>query len=110
MTEIYDNTGLLMSGATANGAGDAHQVPSNRPYRSFQADIAGSGAVSATVTIEGSIDGVTWVLALASMSLTGTGSDVKGAEDVSAYPQLRARVASISGTNAAVTVRVALSQ
>lgn len=67
----------------------------------FQAKIVGTGAVSVTVTIEGS-NGCGWTV-LKTLSLTGTTTDTK-ADTIQGQPwdQIRATTASISGTGATV--------
>lgn len=72
----------------------------------IQANIAGTGAVSATVTLEGS-NGLGWSV-IKTLSLTGTDDDIKH-DTVQGQPwaMVRAQIASISGTGA--TVNVALN-
>ncbi len=71
--------------------------------RTFQAAVTGTGAVSATVLIEGSNDGVNFLL-LGTITLTGTTSASDGFVSSAAWDSVRARLTAISGTNAAVTV------
>lgn len=93
---------LKEAGVTANGAGN--WVYKDSPFSSFHATIAGTGAVSATVTIEVSNDGVNAVETDALViSLTGTTSASDGGLVTNApWKYVRALVASISGTGATV--------
>lgn len=72
----------------------------------FQATVNGTGAVSATVLVEVSIDGVGW-LTLATITLSGTTSATDGFVAAAGWPNVRARVSAISGTSAAVTALMA---
>jgi hypothetical protein len=109
MANVNDQVTKLLSAVTVDGAGSSFEMPRGEAQHAFMATIAGTGAVSATVTIEGSMDSVSWVPGLATMSLTGTTTDVKGATLANApYPQLRARIASISGTGATVNAWMAI--
>lgn len=105
MPDVNDQVSKLLTAVIADGVGSAFVVPRGIANHAFMGTIAGTGAVSATVTIEGSMDGVSWVPTLASMSLTGTTTDVKGATLANApYAQLRGRVASLTGTGATVNL------
>lgn len=97
----------LLSDATANATGDAVVMPPGSRERVYQATIAGTGAVSATVTIQGSCDGTNWVTIGSALSLSGSGSDTKAQESVYPWPQVRAVLASLSGTGATVNAYVA---
>lgn len=107
MADMNSQTGILIDAVTADGAGSAFTMPRGSAYRVFQANIAGTGAVSATVTVEGSIDGVIWST-IESIALTGTTTDEGYAASVEPWPQVRGRVASISGTGATVSLKVAI--
>lgn len=91
----------LLTGATANGDSDIFQMPIATPARVFSGRIEGTGSVSATLTIRGSIDGENWT-DLVTLALSGTGSDDKFDEDIASWPLIKANVASISGTGASV--------
>ena len=91
------------TGVIANATGDAHYKDS--PWSAFQAVIQGTGAVSATVTIEGSNDGTFWNgTVLGTITLTGTTSDADGFAIVAPYKYVRAVLASLTGTAASVYV------
>ncbi len=102
----------LLSGATAVGAGTAYAFLNNaglenrdRIPLSFQASVAGTGAVSATVPVYVSHDNANWLL-LGTISLSGTTAASDGFVAAGRWAYLRADVAAISGTGAAVTVLV----
>lgn len=90
----------LLSGATGTTTGRTFQPPASGCY---QATVDGTGAVSATVLIEASVDGANW-LTLATISLSGTTSATDGFVAAGGWPNVRARVSAISGTGAAVNV------
>lgn len=98
---------LLGDGQTTNATGSA--VYKDAYYGYVQAHIAGTGAVSATVTIYGSNDGTIWSkTALATISLTGTTIDTEGAAVNASCKFIRAVISSISGTDATVTATLGL--
>jgi hypothetical protein len=67
--------------------------------RTFQATVTGTGAVSATVIVEGSNDNVGW-LEIGTITLSGTGSASDGFASNAPWAFVRARCSSISGTGA----------
>lgn len=93
----------LLSGAMAQVTGEVVTVSRGRLSRVFQAIVTGTGAVAATVIIEGCIDAVHFKT-LATITLTD--NDVDSDEFVSdgPWPFVRARLTAISGTDAAVDV------
>lgn len=109
MPDVNEQVTRLLAGVTADGVGEAFTLPRATRNFVFQAKVAGTGSVAATVTVEGSIDGVTWEAALATVELSGTGSD-SGFDTLSEqpWPMLRGRVASLSGTGATVTLLMAI--
>jgi hypothetical protein len=93
---------LLGDGVTATGAGDTRYKDS--PWSFFQAIVTGSGAVTATVDIEASNDGVNWCKTpIASLALTGTDTDTDGITYVGPAKYIRANVSALTGTGATVT-------
>lgn len=105
---MNDQVGRLLGGATANGNGNAVLMPRGERERVYQATIAGTGSVSATVTFQGSCNGEDWVTIDEALSLTGTGSDTKAIESPYPWPFVRANVASITGTGATVNAFVGI--
>lgn len=93
----------LLTAATVTGAGDSVRLPNG--VKTFQASLAGSGSVSATVLIQVSNDGSQW-LTLGTITLSGTSSASDGFVSDETWYSHRANVSAISGTSAAVTVTV----
>ncbi len=94
----------IMDAVTTTATGTAYYAGHKfRPQRTFQAIVAGTGSVSATVLIEVSLNNSNWEL-LATIALTGTTSDSDGGAAEAPWQWYRARVSAISGTGAAVTV------
>jgi hypothetical protein len=80
------------------------------PWSTFQAIVTGTGAVSATVIIQGSNQEATfngtksnWVT-IDTYSLTGTTTATNGSTSISTWRYVRANVTVISGTSATVEV------
>ncbi len=71
--------------------------------RTFQAVVAGTGAVTATVEVQVSLDNSNW-LTLATITLSGTTSASDGYVSEAPWPYVRGKVTAISGTSAAVTL------
>jgi hypothetical protein len=75
------------------------------PYTAFQATVTGTGAVTGTVIVEGSLDGVNAVAtALATIPLSGTTAYADGFVTEAPWKYVRARVTAITGTGASITV------
>jgi hypothetical protein len=81
-------------------------VPPHQPV-SFVAVVEGTGSVTADVRIEGSHDGVLWI-EVDKYELSGTDTDHDGASMTWAWPYVRGRVHARSGTEAAVTLTMAV--
>ena len=97
---------LIMSGQTTTGPGSA--TPHGAAKGStFQAAVAGTGAVTATVAIEVSNDPVNlgWIT-LGTINLSGTNTATDGFAVLAPWAYARANVTERSGTNAAVSVGV----
>lgn len=95
----------LLNAVTTNQTSAAAAVPASR--RAIQASISGTGAVSGTVTVFGNnTNAASGGVLLATLSLSGTSSDVTGADIPAEWPFMYCTLASISGTGAAVTVSV----
>jgi hypothetical protein len=92
------------SGVTVTGAGNA--IYKDSPHATFHAVVTGTGAVTATVDIEVSNDGSTWVDTVAgTITLSGTTSHADGFTTTAApWKFVRANVTAISGTGATVQV------
>lgn len=95
----------LITSRTTTGAGDTFSNLRATP-RTFQASIAGTGAITAEVFLQVSNDGTNFATMI-TFTLSGTGSDSAfAAVPAAKWPYMRAYVNSISGTGAAVTVTV----
>ena len=92
------------SGVTTTGAGSF--LYKDSPDATFQAIVSGTGAVSATVDIEYSNDGVNALDTVGgTITLSGTTSHTDGFTSQNApWKYVRANVTAISGTGATVQV------
>ena len=91
------------SGVTTTGAGSF--LYKDSPNATFQAIVSGTGAVSATVDIEYSNDGVNALDTVGgTITLSGTTSNTDGFTSTAPWKFVRANVTAISGTNATVQV------
>lgn len=103
--KLLDAVTSTVTGPTVHVSG-VTSLGGNYPQhtaRSFQSYIAGTGAVTATVLVEGSNDEVGWIL-MQTHTLSGTTTDVAGVPSSAQWEWVRARLTAISGTGAAVTV------
>lgn len=91
------------------GADSATTNISTQPIRlwgshnSFQVNLTGAGSVSVSATPQFSNDGTNWISGTA-LSLSGTDSDTDGVTIDAAWKYARITLASITGTDATVTV------
>lgn len=104
ITNLVSQVTKLQDAQTATNTGDWFPLNIGSDALGFVATLTGTGALTATVILDGSVDGSTSVPARATFSLSGTGSDAAEWETISKLPYWRARVTAISGTSAAVTV------
>lgn len=97
----------IMSGVTSSpttGAACRASLTGDTPVsQTFQATVTGTGAVSATVVIEGSNDGVGFI-PIGTISLTDTTTDTDGFAYAGPWQFVRANVTALAGTGATVTV------
>lgn len=102
--ESEDAVVYIMAGKTSTGAGNTFTAYPGK--RTFHAKVVGTGAVTATVIIQVSNDGLLWVDATNSphIALSGTGSDSDGFAMEAKWAYVRAYLDAVSGTGAAVTV------
>lgn len=87
---ITTDTGALIPISTTQG-------------RVFQAVVVGTGAQTATIVIEVSLDG-TNVVTLGTITLSGTTTATDGFATTAVWPFVRARVSAVSGTGATIQV------
>lgn len=91
------------NGVTVTGASDGRYKDS--PTTTFQATVVGTGAVTATVTIEYSNDNTYWCSTVGgTITLSGTTSSSDGFTSSAPWKYVRANVTAISGTGATVQV------
>lgn len=98
------NTAKLLDAVTTTQTSSAAALGSAKS--TYQATVAGTGTVTATVIFEFSNDGVGW-LAGETVTLSGTSSASGGGLNDAPWLYIRANLTAISGTGAAVTVTVA---
>jgi hypothetical protein len=99
--------GNLIASAVAAGlpiTGSSVSTPSaGNGKHTFQGVVDGTGAVTATIIVEGSVDNINWVT-LGTITLSGTTSANDGFTST-AWPYVRARVPTVlTGTGATVNV------
>lgn len=99
ISKKHPNQVVLLDGATVVGAGEDKGRLVNA---GIQATVTGSGAVSATVDIEVSNDGV-WIY-FDTLTLSGTDAATDGTALSAAWAGVRAHVKAISGAGASVNV------
>jgi hypothetical protein len=97
----------LLDGATATGAGSVVAIP--RGNRAFRADMAGTGAVTATVEVYGNTaDSTIGGHLIDTLSLSGTTTAFDTGVDVYPWPYVYADVTDITGTDATLTLTLAV--
>lgn len=95
-------TDILVSATTTTTGSWMYK---DAPNATYQATVSGTGAVSATIVIDVSNDGVNAVTtALGTITLSGTTSASDGFTTSAPWKYVRARITAISGTNATVNV------
>ena len=97
-------TGALINyiGVTANTTGVGKYKDS--PFSTFQASVVGTGAVTATATIQGSNDNINWTATpLGTITLSGTTSASDGFTTTAPWKWVRAVITNVTGTGAVVT-------
>ena len=96
---------VLLNAVTSTGTGTINYLGAKaaNANRTYQATEVGSGAVSATVLVQASDDGVGWVT-LGTITLSGTGTASDGFASMAPWMEVRGDVTAISGTSASVTL------
>lgn len=99
------NQPVTFASGAVTGATSSEPKYKDSPWSTFQAIVTGtSGAVTATVVVDGSNDGVNWCSTpIGTITLSGTISASDGFTTVAPWKFVRARITAISGTNATVT-------
>lgn len=98
---------ILATGLTATGVTQTRQIDGGG-QQTYQATISGSGAISASVSIEVTNDDKQNWLTLGTISLSGTNVATDGFASFSQWSFVRANVTAISGTGAIVNVFIGL--
>lgn len=106
MENVFVKSGKVsnvVTGVTVTGTGA--WVYKDAPKATIQATVTGTGAVTATVVIDCSNDGVNaCATPLGTISLSGTTSSSDGFTTDAPWKFIRARTTAISGTSATVVV------
>lgn len=108
MSNVWVKSGHVMNllvepGRTTTGAGSL--VHKDSPKATFQATVTGTGAVTATVDIEYSNDGVNVVDTVGgTITLSGTTTHSDGFTSDAPWKYVRANVTAVTGTGATVQV------
>lgn len=103
----YSSSGEVKSLTPANAitTSTGSWVLKESPLSTFQATVVGTGAVSSTVVIDCSNDGVyACATPLGTISLSGTTSSSDGFTTNSPWKYVRYRITAISGTGATINV------
>lgn len=95
----------LISNSPAPVTGYGIAMSTSVPNRTFQATVVGTGAVSATVVIEGSNDNTNF-LTVGTITLAGTSVASDGFVSNASWGITRARVSAIAGTDAMANVQM----
>lgn len=94
---------MLGAGTTTTGAGNL--LYKDSPTTTFQAVVTGTGAVTATIAIEYSNDGVNVLSTVGgTITLSGTTTASDGFTSSAPWKYARANVTSVTGTGATVQV------
>lgn len=89
----------LFTDRTTTGAGTTREAPG--PGATVQVVVTGTGALTASVTIQVSNDGTNW-LDLGTLSLSGTTSATQGLALQAHWVYIRGNIATLTGTGATV--------
>lgn len=96
-------TGKTYNGVTANATGDVKYKDS--PYATYQAVVKGTGAVTATINLLVSNDGVNFCeTAAGTITLSGTTMATDGFSTAASWKFVRAVLTNLTGTNASCYV------
>jgi hypothetical protein len=96
-------TTQLISSIDAPATGTSTHIGAGIPHRTYSASVTGTGALTATVVIYGSNDGMTWN-DLGTITLSGTSNATDGFPSVAPWEWVRADLTALSGTGAIVNV------
>lgn len=106
-TQVKAEQVTFAGGATSlTGSGTSKVYNPWGTQVSVQANVAGTGAVTADVAVQVSNDNVNWITA-STISLTATTSDTDGVAVNAAWAYYRLDVTNVTGTGATVTAFIA---
>lgn len=91
----------LLNAVLVTGAGTA--VQTFNAQRAFYGSVAGTGSVTATILVQGSLDNSNW-LTIATITLSGTTSASDGCVLEGPWAYVRGNVSAMTGTSAAATL------
>lgn len=98
---------VLLDGATAAATSEVAESFSLPGVKTIQASVDGTGAVTATVLVDVSNDNEHWILAVATITLSGTTTDSDGFVLDAPWAYVRVRLTAITGTGAEASVVIA---
>jgi hypothetical protein len=104
-TPLLDSANKIIgyTGVTSNQSSTSDYKDS--PWSTYQATVTGTGAVTATIAIYGSNDGVNFnTTALGTITLSGTNSATDGFAYVGPWKYVKATLTNLTGTGAACYV------
>jgi len=105
-SNVWIKSGQVMNlvvDATATGTSVARYKTS--PYAAFQATVDGTGAVTAVIDIEVSLDGENWCdTVMGTITLSGTTTHTDGFTTMSPWKWVRANITTLTGTDATVNI------
>ena len=100
-------TTALISGATTAATGETAEIHNNGAPRTVQASIAGTGAQTATVIVEGANEATgTYFETIVTFTLSGNPNDHGGYAFPANWTYLRARITTLTGTGATINVNL----
>lgn len=107
MPNVTQQITKMLNAVTANASSEAFVFPPRTPGRAHQATVAGTGALTADISWQGSLDGSNWI-ELGTTSLAGNDSVTGGIPSDASWPFERAVLTNLTGTGATLTASVAI--
>lgn len=95
----------LLNAVIATGAGAGQSVLGFQNIRTYQAILTGTGTISTTVKVQGSIDNTNWV-DIGTLTLSDATKLTDGLTATDAYAYVRGNVTALAGTAATVNLFV----
>lgn len=98
---------LLSTSTPVTGVSTGNFLPKVSPFSTFQAIINGTGAITATVIIDCSNDGINaCTTVLNTITLSGTTATSDGFATTASWKYVRARVTAVTGTISSIYVKM----